>query len=57
MYTNIDVDTGLMAFQTLFATYKDSIPQTFPTKFFLSMLKIVMKNNIFTFGDTSWLKL
>jgi len=26
MYTNIDVNTGLMAFQTLFNTYKDTIP-------------------------------
>jgi len=57
MYTNIDVNTGLMAFRTLFNTYKDAIPQTFPTEFFLSTLEIVMKNNIFTFGDTSWLQL
>jgi len=54
MYTNIDVDTGLMAFRTLFNTYKDSIPQTFPTEFFLSTLDNVMKNNIFTYGDTFW---
>jgi hypothetical protein len=56
LYTNIDVDTGLMAFRTLFNTYKDSIPQTFPTEFFLSTLEIVMKNNIFTYGDAFWLQ-
>jgi len=57
MYTNIDVDTGLLAFQTLFSTYKDLIPPTFPTEMFLYTLETVMKNNVFTFGDTFWLQL
>ena len=53
----IDVDTGLLAFQTLFSTYKDLIPPTFPTEMFLYTLETVMKNNVFTFGDTFWLQL
>jgi hypothetical protein len=57
MYTNMDVDTGLMAFRNLFTTYRDSLPPTFPTEFFLSTLEIVMKSNIFTFSDTYWLQL
>jgi len=57
MYTNIDVDTGLLAFQTLFSTYKDLIPPTLPTEMFLYTLETVMKNNVFTFGDTFWLQL
>jgi hypothetical protein len=57
LYTNIDVNKGLLAFQNLFSTYKDSIPQTFPIEMFVSILKIIMKNNIFTFEDTFLLQL
>jgi len=56
MYSNIDIDTGLDMFKILFDKYKDSIPLTFPIEFFLSVLEIVMRNNIFTFGDTHWLQ-
>jgi hypothetical protein len=53
MYRNIDVETGLTMFRILFDTYRESIPPSFPTDYFLSILEIVMK----TFGDTHWLQL
>jgi len=52
MYTNIDTETGLQAFQNLFQLYNQLIPDDFPI---LRKLRIVMENNIFKFGDTFWL--
>jgi len=52
MYTNIDVETGMTIFRILFDTHRESIPPSFPTEFFLSILEIVMNSNIFMFGDT-----
>jgi hypothetical protein len=57
MYTSIDIETGLQAFEATFSTYRDSIPNTFPKELFLSTLEIIMKNNNFTFGNTQWLQL
>jgi hypothetical protein len=54
MNTNINMMTGLEAFQQLFTIYADSIPEDFPKDFFLATLAIVMKNNLFSFGDTFW---
>jgi hypothetical protein len=57
MYTNLDTTTGLQALRQLFQTYNNLIPASFPRVFFLTSLEIVMKNNIYTFGDTSWWQL
>ena len=57
MYTNIDTTTGLQTFNCLFDRYKDRIPNSFPKEFFLETLRIVMNNNIFSFGDTYWQQL
>jgi len=57
MYTNIDTTTGLQTFTKLFERYKDHIPNSFPKEFFLETLKIIMNNNIFSFGDTYWQQL
>ncbi len=57
MYTNIDTNMGTQAFKDLFTTYNDQIPQNFPREYFLTVLEIVMNNNIFSFGDTFWLQL
>jgi hypothetical protein len=57
MYTNLDTTTGLQALRQLFQTYNNLIPASFPRVLFLTSLEIVMKNNIYTFGDTSWWQL
>lgn len=54
MYSNIDTNTGIQAFKELFDTYESLIPHDFPKELFLIVLKIVMDNNIFKFGDTFW---
>jgi hypothetical protein len=54
--TNIDMDIGLQTFENLFNRYDKSIPNTFPKEMFLKVLRIIMENNIFTFGDTYWLQ-
>jgi len=56
MYSNIDTDTGVKAFENLFKVYKNHIPQNFPKELFLKVLRTVMDNNIFKFGDTFWLQ-
>jgi hypothetical protein len=56
MYTNIDTNTGIRAFKMLFSEYRNLIPSDFPQELFLNILRIVMENNIFKFGDTYWLQ-
>jgi hypothetical protein len=57
MYTNIDTDLGLATLRD-FLTYNNThLPPDFPTDFFLNIMEIVMKNNIFSFMDTHWLQL
>jgi hypothetical protein len=34
-----------------------NIPQVFPMELFLEILEIIVKNNIFSFGDSHWLQL
>jgi uncharacterized protein YbcV (DUF1398 family) len=57
MYTNIDTNTGLQAFTDFFEDNKEKISSEFPVNLFLKILDIVMKNNIFTFANTTWLQL
>jgi len=54
MYSNIGTNTGIQAFKDLFNTYENLIPHDFPKELFLIVLKTVMDNNIFKFGDTFW---
>jgi hypothetical protein len=57
MYTNIDTGLGLATLRN-FLTYNNvHLPPDFPTDFFLSIMEVVMKNNIFSFMDTYWLQL
>jgi hypothetical protein len=56
MYTNIDTESGIQAFENLFNTYNNLIPKNFPRELFLRVLRIIMENNIFTFRDTYWLQ-
>jgi len=57
MYTNIELPTGIQAMETLFQIYANEIPSNFPTELFLASLKLIMSNNIFSFGDTHWLQI
>jgi len=55
MYSNIDTESGVTAFKNLF-DYDTLIPKDFPRALFLKVLRIIMENSIFTFGDTYWLQ-
>jgi hypothetical protein len=57
MYTNIDTPTGLKAVQDFIITNNALLPSNFPTELFLQILKLVMENNIFSFGESYWLQL
>jgi hypothetical protein len=56
MYTNIDTATGIKAMKDRLNQYNNEINTLFPKELFLSCLEIVMENNIFTFGDSSWIQ-
>jgi len=56
MYTNIDLTTSIQAMETLFQIHANEIPASFPTELLLTPLRIIMANNIFSFGDTHWLQ-
>jgi hypothetical protein len=52
MYTNIDTGLGLATLRD-FLTYNNvHLPLDFPTDFFISIMEVMMKNNIFSFMDT-----
>ncbi|MFN9982940.1 MAG: hypothetical protein ACK53Y_23630, partial [bacterium] len=56
MYTNIDTNTGIWAFEMLFSEYSNLIPNDFPQELFLNILRIIMEKSILKFGDTYWLQ-
>ena len=57
MYSNIDSVHGLQVIHNFFEHFKDKLPKHFPTEFIERSLEIIMKQNIFQFGDTFWLQL
>jgi len=57
MYTNINTDVGILYIQHFIQENINKIPHDFPTELFLSVLELIMKNNIFTFGHSYWLQL
>jgi hypothetical protein len=57
MYTNIDTDAGIAAIIDLLNSNKDKLPPDFLSELFLQILSIVMRNNIFSIGETHWLQL
>jgi len=57
MYTNISTDVGILYNQYFIQENINEIPHDFPTELFLGILELVMKNNIFTFGNSYWLQL
>ena len=56
MYTNIDAEHSIEILRKWFIQFKNVIPNNIPTHLVITALEIVMKNNIFTFGDTFWLQ-
>jgi hypothetical protein len=50
MYTNIDTDHAI-------DEIRQFLPATKPNKAIMEAITIIMKNNFFQFGDTSWLQL
>ena len=57
MYTNIDTDHALQQLKVAFDRLKDKLSPDFPADLVLEALSIIMKNNVFQFGDTFWLQL
>jgi len=57
MYTNIDTAVGIQTFRDFFVAQEEQIPSSFPINLFLKILELVMSNNIFNFGNTTWLQL
>ena len=56
MYTNIDVKHSTNILKKWLTEFKEKIPEDIPTKLLTSVIEIIMKNNIFTFGDSFWLQ-
>ena len=57
MYTNIDTNHAIFAFQSWFDHHKSALPTGFPVKFVLLALNLIMRNNVIQFDDTYWLQL
>ena len=54
MYTNIDPDEGLRTLKKYINTYKDEIKGTINSELICDMTELVMRNNVFQFGNTWW---
>jgi hypothetical protein len=57
MYTNINTEMGINTIENILFNHQNMIPTQFPKEFFLTTLKLVMENNIFSFSDTFWIQL
>ena len=57
MYPSIDTDHGLQTMEKWLQLHEKELPKGFPVKLILKGLDLVMRNNIFEFGDTYWLQL
>jgi hypothetical protein len=56
MYTNIDTTLGMDAIRQFLITNENDLTANFPVQLFLSILETVMRNNIFSFGETYWIQ-
>eukprot|EP00957_Ditylum_brightwellii_P152491 11607403-Ditylum_brightwellii.AAC.1 len=52
MYTNIDLERLLEAMDAWLKEHKEKLPKAFLTKLIMEALKLVMKFNVFSFGNT-----
>jgi hypothetical protein len=57
MYTNIDTETGITTITDILEENSALISSHFPFDLLIKVLQIMMKNNVFTFGDTYWLQM
>lgn len=57
MYTNISTDHGIATVNSWLDDVKDQLPDGFPLEPLKQALEIVMRNNVFEFGDTRYLQL
>jgi hypothetical protein len=57
MYSNIDTEHGLEVIGKWFKLHEHELPEDYPIETILAGLAIVMRNNVFAFGDTFWLQL
>jgi len=57
MYTNIDTNLGIASIRDFITAHQSKLPANIPSNFFLLVLTLIMKRNIFTFGDSYWLRL
>jgi hypothetical protein len=57
MYSNINTDHALSVVSDWFDLHAAQIPKDFPRAKVLTGLRIIMKNNVFTFGNRFWLQL
>jgi hypothetical protein len=57
MYTNIDTNLGIASIRDFITAHQSKLPANFPSNFFPIVLTLIMKCNIFTFGDSYWLQL
>jgi hypothetical protein len=57
MYSNIETDHGIETMEKWFKLHEHELPKDYPTETILAGLSIVMRNNVFAFGDTFWLQL
>ena len=55
MYTNIPTNTAIKSIATYLRENSEHFPEV-PVEATIEALRIVMKNNILTFGDTAWLQ-
>jgi hypothetical protein len=55
MYTNIPTNTAIKSIAVYLREHHEQFPDI-PIEATIEALRIVMKNNIFTFGDTTWLQ-
>jgi hypothetical protein len=56
MHTNIKPDIGINAIKQLMEAYPNTVPRNVPQKLQFKLLEIIMRRNVFSFDDTSWLQ-
>jgi hypothetical protein len=56
MYTNIQPDVAINAIQQCMEAYPNTVPKNVQQKLLIKLLEIIMRRNVFSFDNTSWLQ-